>query len=118
MDQTSQQTNAHPTVETMARAAVDYRGDVTVHLCDGSTVVGFAFDIAGPTPRDAAKSQVLRLLDPESGARISLELNKVQSITLSGKDAASGKSWENWLRRYAEKKLAGEAASIESEPLA
>ena len=30
---------------------------------------------------------------------------------------AEGKTFENWVRRYAEKKLAGETASIESEEL-
>ena len=46
-----------------------------------------------------------------------VRLSEIESVSLSGKDAASGRTWESWIRRYAEKKLAGEAASIESEPL-
>ncbi|MDI9403473.1 MAG: hypothetical protein QM516_06330 [Limnohabitans sp.] len=114
MDTNAQHPHETPALALAARAAVDYRGDVTVTLIDGSTVVGFAFDLA----ESHGRSSVLRFLDPDSGARVSIELDRVQSIALSGKDAASGKTWENWLRRYAEKKLAGEAASIESEPLA
>jgi hypothetical protein len=38
-------------------------------------------------------------------------------LCFTGKDAAAGKTWENWMRRYAEKKLKGEAADIESETL-
>jgi hypothetical protein len=41
----------------------------------------------------------------------------VVSVAPSGRDPASGRSWEAWIRRYAERKLAGEAASIESESL-
>ena len=57
------------------------------------------------------------MLPANADARITVALADIRRLTFSGKDAASGKSWENWLRRYAAKKLAGEAASIESEPL-
>jgi len=36
-------------------------------------------------------------------------------LEFSGRDTAAGKSWENWLRKYAQKKVAGEIASIESD---
>jgi len=39
-----------------------------------------------------------------------IPLNKVIS-------RPAGKTWENWVRRYAEKRLAGEKACIESEKL-
>jgi hypothetical protein len=42
-------------------------------------------------------------------------LRDIRTLAFTGKDAASGKTWDNWVRRYAAKKLAGEAASIESE---
>ena len=45
------------------------------------------------------------------------QIASIKSLAFTGKDAASGKSWESWIRRYAEKKLAGEAANIESEAL-
>jgi hypothetical protein len=98
--------------EAIARA-VDFRGDVTLELHDGRTVVGFAFDAQLITTDRAA----VRVLPSDSDTRMTVPLSSIRRLSFSGKDAASGKSWENWLRRYAAKKLAGESASIESEPL-
>lgn len=103
--------------------AVDFRGDVTVRLADGREISGYAFDarLAGagvdaePGPLDPREE--LRLLRSDSNDRVRLPLVEIRAVGFTGKDAASGKSWENWVRRYAEKKLAGEAASIESESL-
>jgi hypothetical protein len=101
--------------EGVARA-VDFRGDVTIVTVDGTTVVGYAFDARlGATP-DPAKDEI-RVLPADSNERVRVPLASIRTLAFTGKDAASGKSWENWIRRYAEKKLAGEAASIESEVL-
>lgn len=94
------------------RRAVDFRGDVTIETTDGARVEGYAFDAVTDPP---AKS-CIRVLPTESNARVTVPLASIRTLAFTGKDAASGKSWENWLRRYAEKKLAGEAASIESDP--
>ena len=56
-------------------------------------------------------------MDSERGAKITVQLAEVDSIEFSGKDAASGKTWENWVRRYVERKLAGKSANIESDAL-
>lgn len=101
------------------RRAVDFRGDVTVRYADGREISGYAFDArlrdAGTGALDP--SEELRVLKSDSNERLRIRLVEMGSLGFTGKDAASGKSWENWLRRYAEKKLAGEAASIESEVL-
>lgn len=94
------------------RRAVDFRGDVTIETRDGRRVEGFAFDA-----RLGEEGESIRLLPAESSTRVEVPLAHVARLSFTGKDAASGKSWENWIRRYAEKKLAGEAASIESETL-
>jgi hypothetical protein len=94
------------------RRAVDFRGDITIETRDGRTVEGFAFDA-----RLGEEGESIRLLPPDSNARVEVPLAHIARLVFTGKDAASGKSWENWIRRYAEKKLAGEAASIESETL-
>ena len=91
----------------------DYRGDVTIQLRDGSEVSGFVFDIRSKHGSDA----VIRMDLPDTGARHEVDVSTVTSITLSGRNTAAGKSWENWVRRYAEKRLAGENASIECDPL-
>ena len=90
--------------------AVDFRGDVTIVTTDGRTISGYAT----LEPLDRA---CIRLLPIDSDARVTLALTDIASLSFTGKDAASGRTWENWLRRYAAKKLAGESASIESEPL-
>ncbi len=96
--------------------AVDFRGDVTIVTTDGRTVVGFAFDARlDPTPNPAQDE--IRVLPADSNERVRVPLRSIRTLAFTGKDAASGKSWESWIRRYAEKKLAGESASIESEAL-
>jgi outer membrane protein assembly factor BamA len=42
---------------------------------------------------------------------------RVRAIEFSGRDTAAGKSFETWMKKYVQKKLAGEEASIRSEPL-
>lgn len=96
--------------DAIARA-VDYRGDVTIELKDGRQVVGFAFDLS----QAAERCPAVRVLHADSDRRESIPLDAIALVRFSGKDAASGKTWENWLRRYAQKKLAGEPASIESD---
>jgi len=51
------------------------------------------------------------------GEKRSIPYAQIRRLEFSGKDAAAGKTWENWVRRYVEKHLAGERASIESESL-
>ena len=100
------------------RRAVDFRGDVTLILDDGSHVCGYLFDARLKESTSAAEpSEELRILQVDANTRERVPLARIRSLAFTGKDAASGKSWENWLRRYAAKKLAGEAASIESEAL-
>lgn len=95
------------------RRAVDYRGDVTIRRIDGRVVEGFAFDAR----LDGSSDECIRVLPADAAEREVVRLSEIESVSLSGKDAASGRTWESWIRRYAEKKLAGEVASIESEPL-
>lgn len=103
--------------ETVQRAldeAFGYRGDVTLELADGSVVDGFVFDRrAGPT----LEQSIVRIVPKDSEERRSIPYASIRRVVFSGRDPAAGKTWENWLKRYAEKKLRGEAAGIESEPL-
>ena len=92
-------------------AAVDYRGDVTIMLDDATTMTGFGFDLTSDEPR------CFRLICPEDSNPVSIHVDRIHGLSFSGKDTAAGKTWENWVKWYAEKKLAGEEASIESESL-
>lgn len=95
-------------------AARDYRGDVTLELVGGESLEGFVYDRSMGTHPDARK---VRLLPRDGGPRRSITESSIRSLAFTGKDAAAGKTWENWVRRYAEKRLKGEAASLESETL-
>ena len=92
--------------------AFHYRGDVTiVRRFDDQPIEGYIFD------RRLDQRPEIRLIPKNSEDRMVVPLDDLRSITFSGKDTASGKTFENWIRKYAQKKLAGETASIESESL-
>jgi len=110
----------HPTTEEELRDALekafDYRGDVTITLRDGTLVEGYVFDrLAGPTL--AASS--LRIIPnaPAAGphARLAVAYSDIASLAFTGRDTAAGKSWEAWVKKYLEKKAAGES-NIELRP--
>ena len=94
--------------------AFDYRGDVTIVRKSASSVEGYLFDRHADT---VTGDIVVRIIPTNSEVRVSIPISDIVSIAFTGKDNASGKSFENWIRKYAQKKLAGESASIESEPL-
>ncbi len=93
--------------------AFDYRGDITITRKDGTQVNGYLFDRRqGKTLADS----LVRILPPD-GPRVSIPYSDVASLVFSGRDSAAGKSWEAWVRKYWEKKSAGETAEIEPESL-
>lgn len=91
--------------------ALDYRGDVTLVLRSGRTIEGYVYDRRHkPTP-------AIRVLVKDSEERVLIPDGELQRVEFSGKDTAAGKTFENWIRRYAEQKRRGELAGIESESL-
>lgn len=94
--------------------AFDYRGDVTIVLRDGSRIEGYVFDRRNERTLEASR---VSLFQAGSETRIDIGYPNIAEISFSGRDPAAGKTWENWVRRYAEQKLAGEQAGIESERL-
>lgn len=93
--------------------AFDYRGDITITRKDGSQVEGYLFDRRlGRTLSDS----LVRIL-PANGPRVSIAYSDVAALKFSGRDSAAGRSWEAWVRKYWEKKAAGESAAIEPEAL-
>ncbi len=95
--------------------AFDYRGDVTITRKDGSRVEGYIFDRrSGPTLADS----VVRLIPQNSAQKISIPYSDIAALAFSGRDTAAGKSWEAWVRKYWEKKSAGEKdIALEPEKL-
>jgi hopanoid biosynthesis associated radical SAM protein HpnH len=80
--------------------AFDYRGDVTVTLRTGERLEGYIFD------RDRAASTV-RIMN-KAGQRVTVKYADVGQLSFTGRDMADGRSWEAWVKKYAERKAAGE----------
>jgi hypothetical protein len=76
-------------------AAFDYRGDVTLYLRDGRAVHGYLFN------RDGDASEPFADVIPAAGGpRLRVFYRDLRGIAFSGKDPASGKSWETWVKKY------------------
>jgi hypothetical protein len=93
--------------------AFDYRGDVTITLKDGSRVEGYVFDRRGEGP-DLSKHQV-RLFPKDRDEKVAVRYSDIARLEFTGRDTAAGKSWETWVKKYQQKKAAGEK-DIRLEP--
>jgi len=92
-------------IRSALEKAFDYRGDITITKKDGSNVEGYIFDRrSGPS---LAQSCV-RLFPKNSHEKVSISYADVAALAFTGRDTAAGKSWEAWIKRYQEKKAAGE----------
>ena len=92
--------------------AFDYRGDVTITRKDGSAIEGYIFDRrTGPT----LQASFVRLFPKGEPVKVSIAYSDIASLKFTGRDTAAGKSWEAWLKKYWEKKAAGEQ-NIELKP--
>jgi hypothetical protein len=95
--------------------AFDYRGDVTITRKDGSKIEGYLFDRRTGT---TLKDSVVRLYPKNSNEKIAISYADIAALAFTGRDTAAGKSWEAWMKKYAEKKARGEKdLSLYSEPL-
>jgi hypothetical protein len=93
--------------------AFDYRGDVTITRRDGTTIEGYIFDRRsnGKTLADCS----VRLFPKDREEKISVAYSDIARLVFSGKDTAAGKSFETWVKKYRDKKAAGEK-NIRLEP--
>jgi hypothetical protein len=92
--------------------AFDYRGDVTIVRKDGTSVEGYIFDRRAA---DNLTDSVIRLFPKGGSVKVSIPYSDIASLSFTGRDTAAGKSWEAWLKKYWEKKAAGEK-NIEITP--
>jgi hypothetical protein len=89
--------------------AFDYRGDVTLELTSGASVVGYLFnrDIAGPDPW-------IEVFPADHPTPRRIAYQDILSIAFTGEDTANGKSWEAWVsKKESERRM--EAARIEAD---
>ncbi|HEV2113148.1 MAG TPA: hypothetical protein VGR50_03305 [Terriglobales bacterium] len=95
--------------------AFDYRGDVTITLRDGRKIEGYIFDRR--TAKTLAESLV-RVYPAKSNEKLNIAYSEIAAVAFSGRDTAAGKSWEAWVKKYWEKRRAGEKnIGIEPEAL-
>ncbi len=87
------------------RMAFEYRGDVTLHLDDDSRVEGYLSNLSGDT---------LRLWCRGETAQLEIPIQHVKHVELTGRDTASGKSWQTWMKKHeaAQREAAEAAATI------
>jgi hypothetical protein len=103
--------------ETLAalEQAFDYRGDVCITRKDGSKIEGYIFDRR--QGRSLADS-FARILPKDGSGRVAVSYADIAALAFTGRDMAAGKSWENWVKQYWEKKSAGETdISLQPEEL-
>ncbi len=95
--------------------AFGFRGDVTITRKDGTKIDGYIFDRrTGKTLADS----VVRLFPRDSDQKISVPYSDIAALAFTGRDTAAGKSYEAWVRKYWEKRAAGEKnIGIEPEKL-
>jgi|SRR6516164_7360608 hypothetical protein len=85
--------------------AFDYRGDITITLKSGQQVEGYIFD---RRPGNSLHDSVVRVFPTNSAAKVSIRYSDIAGLAFTGRDTAAGKSWEAWMKKYREKKAAGE----------
>ena len=94
--------------------AFDYRGDVTLTLKSGEIVEGYVYDRRMGKTLDDSMVRVM----PSKGedrSRRSIPYAEIAAVNFSGRDTAAGKTFDAWVKKYWEKKAAGEK-NIQIEP--
>jgi hypothetical protein len=92
--------------------AFDYRGDITVTRKDGSTVEGYLYDRSNGT---TLADSYIRIIPAKDRTRVTISYGDIAALAFSGRDTAAGKTFEAWVKKYWEKKAAGEK-NIQIEP--
>ena len=89
--------------------AFDYRGDVTIELTSGESLIGYLFN------RDAADLHPwIELFPADNPAPRKLAYADIASLAFTGEDTANGKSWEAWVSKKESERRA-ETARVEAD---
>jgi len=109
-------TASEPEIREALEKAFDYRGDITITLKDGRAVEGYVFDrkSKGPSLADCA----IRMMPKNDPGKLTIAYSDIAALAFTGRDTAAGKSFAAWVKKYNEKKAAGEKnIGIASDPL-
>jgi len=109
------QTATEEELRTGLEKAFDYRGDVTITRKDGTTIEGYVFDRKAGM---ALSDSLVRLIPKDQHKKVAIAYSEIAGLQFTGRDTAAGKSWEAWVKKYMEKKAAGEKQiALEPEAL-
>jgi hypothetical protein len=102
-------------LRTALDTAFNYRGDVTIMRKNGAKIEGYVFDRRkGPT----LEQSFVRVMPKDTNEKLSIAYSDIAALAFTGRDTAAGKSWEAWVRKYWEKRAAGEKdIALHSESL-
>ena len=92
--------------------AFDYRGDITITRKDGTQVMGTS-SIAS-VEHSLEDSFVRVIPSNDAKAKVNIAYAEIAALAFSGRDTAAGKTFEAWVKKYWEKKAAGERTSRSS----
>ena len=92
--------------------AFDYRGDVTITRKDGTQVVGYLFDRRSG---NSLTDSFVRVIPSTSPTKVNIAYSDIAALAFTGRDTAAGKTFDAWVKKYWEKKAAGEK-NIQIEP--
>ena len=57
----------------------------------------------------------VKIIPAQQNVKLTIPYSEIAALTFTGRDSAAGKSWEAWVKKYLEKKAAGEK-NIELQP--
>lgn len=96
-----------PDLAYVVERAFDYRGDVTLVLCDGRERVGYLFN------RNTDDRQpFVQMFELDGGEPITIPYAEISSIRFTGRDTAAGNSYAAWLRSRDAAKVTKPASSV------
>jgi hypothetical protein len=92
--------------------AFDYRGDITITRKDGTQIVGYLFD---RRQGSSLADSFVRIIPSNAPTKVNVAYSDIAALAFSGRDTAAGKTFEAWVKKYWDKKAAGEK-NIQIEP--
>ena len=85
--------------------AFDYRGDISLTFKSGEKVEAYIFNRHTGSSLTDSYIQYFASNAPDKKKATYADIARIE---FSGKDRAAGKHWEAWVKKYTEKKAAGE----------
>jgi hypothetical protein len=102
-------------LRTALEKAFDYRGDIQLRLKDGTVIEGYVFDRRSAV---TLAGSAVRVIPAKERLKRTISYADIAALAFTGRDTAAGKSFEAWMKKYREKKAAGEKGiGIEPEKL-